>query len=84
MRQVSLPLGGFGDLFDNDVAFVEKVAHVAAQDGYFGDVSKEWKRGGEAKDIFHLCGAGGQGSKVVIVLHGAEGTVNHGVLEIGG
>ena len=84
MRQISLPLRGFGDLFDDDVAFVEKVAHVTAQDGYFGDAAQKWNRRGEAEDVFHLGGAGGQGSKVMIVLHGAEGAVNHRVLEIGG
>ena len=84
MRQVSLPLCGFGDLFDYGVAFEEKSSHVATQDGHFGDAAKNWERGGEAEDVFHLGGAGGQGSKVMIVLHGVEGAVNHRVLEVGG
>ena len=79
-----MPVGGFGDLFDDGVAFAKEGQHVAAEEEGFGQWTENGERGGYAEEVFHFCGTGGEGAEVVIGLHGAEDAFDHGGLEVGG
>jgi hypothetical protein len=77
--------GGFGNLLDYGVAFVEERLHVAAEDKGLRNATEQGDGRGEAEDVMH----GGEWGRavgedrleVMIVLHGVEGAVDHGVLE---
>jgi hypothetical protein len=62
----------------------EEVAHVAAEDEGLCDAAEDGDGGGEAEAVQHLGGVWGEGFEEVVVLHGAEGSFDHGVLEVGG
>src|SRR5271155_3433292 len=82
--KVALPVGGFGDLLDDGIAFAEEHQHVAAEEEDFGEWAENWKRSSDAEEVFHFRGAGGKNAEVVVGLHGAEDALDHGGLEVGG
>ena len=77
-----MPVEGFGDLFDDGVAFAKEHQHVAAEEEDFAEWAEDRQRGGDAEEIFHLGGAGREGAEVVVGLHGAEDAFDHGCLEV--
>ena len=78
------PVGGFSDLFDDGVAFAKEHQHVTAEEESLGEWTEDGKRSGDAEEVFHLGGAGGEGAEVVVGLHGAEDAFDHGGLEVSG
>jgi hypothetical protein len=69
-------------LFYDGVAFAEEHQHVAAEEEDLGERAEDGKRGGDAEEVFHLGGAGGEGAEVVVGLHGTEDALDHGCLEV--
>src|SRR5205823_4011798 len=82
--KIAFPVGGFGDSLDDGVAFAKEGQHVAAEEEGFGQRAENGEWGGDAEEVFHLGGAGGESAKVVVRLHGAEDAFDHGGLEVGG
>lgn len=81
MRQVAFPLRGLRELLDYGASFQQEHAHVSPKDEEFRDSSKDWELRGDSKDVGDFGPVAGQLAEVVVVLHGAEGAVEHGVLK---
>ena len=79
-----MPIRGLGNLFEDLVAVHEEVGHVAAKKEMLGEVAEDGDGGGEAEDVLHFGFEGGDAGEAVVVLHGAEGALLHGVLEVSG
>ena len=62
----------------------EEVAHVTREEQLLRDRAEQWKGRGEDKAVAHACVMDAQRFEEVVVLHGVEGTFEHGVLEVGG
>src|ERR1035441_1343049 len=74
--------GRFRDLFDEGVSFAQKRLHVAAEDEGFSDAAKQRDRRRKTENVAHLALSVGENPEVVVVLHGAKGAAQHGVLKI--
>jgi hypothetical protein len=74
----------FGYVLYDGVSFAKESLHITAENESFGDAAEEGDGCGEAEDVAHLGLAGGESAEVMVVLHGVEGSAEHGVLEVGG
>ena len=79
-----MPAFGFGEVFDDGVAFEEEGQHVAAEEEGLGERAEDRNGSGDSEVISHLGCTGGQGAEVVVGLHGAEDALRHGGLKIRG
>ena len=70
-------------MLDNGVALANESEHVSAEEDFFSQEAKDWRRRGYSEVVGHLGRAGGEHAEVVVGLHGAEGSFVHGHLEVG-
>ena len=77
-----MPVVGFGEFFDDGVAFAEEGEHVAAEEESFGEWAEDRNGSGDSEVILHLGCARGQSAEVVVGLHGAKDALRHGGLKI--
>jgi len=79
-----LPLLGFGDSLQDGISLTQQALHVPAKHKDLHQAPKDRQWRGEAKHVFHLRQIGRQRPENMIVLHGVEGALNHGVLKVHG